>query len=303
MAKIGFIGLGHMGHPMVLNLLKNNHEVKIFDIIPEVIESLVEKGAVAASSLKNLCKDVDVVFTMLPTGDHVKVVCTDRGGLFNHCKKGTLIIDSSSIEVDTSRYLEKIAHDKGFGMIDAPVSGGILGAQAGTLTFMVGGDEENFKAAKPILEGLGKAVIYAGAAGNGQAAKICNNMILGSAMIAVSEAFVLAEKLGLEPQVFYDISSVSSGQCWSMTNYCPVPGPVPESPANNGYKAGFTATMMLKDLYLSQTAAHSVGVKTPMGEGATHLYETYTQEGNGQMDFSGIINMISGETSKKQSEK
>jgi len=205
-----------------------------------------------------------------------------------------LLIDSSTIDVVTARAVAAAAQAKGIAMLDAPVSGGVGGAQAGTLTFMVGGDAAAFARAKPILEQMGKTIVHAGGAGNGQAAKICNNMILGVSMIAVSEAFVLAEKLGLDAQKLFDISSKSSGQCWSMTSYCPVPGPVPASPANRDYKAGFTAAMMLKDLQLAQDAAAAAGAKTPLGADAARLYSQYVASGEGPKDFSGVIGFIRG---------
>lgn len=292
MAKIGFIGLGHMGAPMANNLLKHQHEVHVFDVVPKAVSAIVKAGAIAQKSLPALASNVDVIITMLPTGDNVRDVCLGNDGLFAHAKPNTLFIDSSSIAVDTAR--ELAAHSN-IQMIDAPVSGGVTGAEAGTLTFMVGGSEANFLRAKPILEAMGKTIVHAGPNGNGQAAKICNNMILGISMIAVAEAFTLGKKLGLDPQKLFEISSHASGQCWSMTSYCPVPGLVPTSPANHEYQAGFTAAMMLKDLKLSQTAAQSVSASTPLGAEATALYTLFNNLGNSQLDFSGIIKMIAGQ--------
>lgn len=293
MTTIGFIGLGHMGSPMVRNLLKQ-HSVHVYDIASVAIKSLTKAGATAARKLTDL-KDCDVIITMLPTGDNVREVCLGKEGLFAHAKPNTLFIDSSSTAVDAARELATAASQANMQMIDAPVSGGVAGAEAATLTFMVGGSETNFLRAKPILEMMGKTIVHAGPNGNGQAAKICNNMILGISMIAVSEAFALGKKLGLDPQKLFEISSHASGQCWSMTSYCPVAGLVSTSPANRNYQPGFTAAMMLKDLKLSQTAAQSVSASTPLGAEATALYTLFNNLGNSQMDFSGIIKMIEGE--------
>lgn len=294
MIKIGFIGLGHMGTPMVRNLLKHQYSVQIFDLSPTAIAQLVSEGAQPASSHMVL-KDADVIITMLPTGDNVREVCLGENGLFTHAKPNTLFIDSSSIAVDIARELAQQALATNMQIIDAPVSGGVAGAAAGTLTFMVGGNEANFLRAKPILEAMGKTIVHAGPSGNGQAAKICNNMILGISMIAVAEAFTLGKKLGLDPQKLFEISSNASGQCWSMTSYNPVPGLTPKAPANHNYEAGFTSAMMLKDLRLSQMAAQSVNASTPLGAEATALYNLFNNSGYGQMDFSGIIKMIEGE--------
>jgi 3-hydroxyisobutyrate dehydrogenase len=225
----------------------------------------------------------------------VREVYLGAAGVLAAAGDNTLLIDSSTIDVETARVVATAAGKQGLLMLDAPVSGGVGGAQAGTLTFMVGGADQAFARAKPILEAMGKTIVHAGGAGNGQAAKICNNMILGVSMIAVSEAFVLAEKLGLDAQKLFDISSKSSGQCWSMTSYCPVPGPVPTSPANRDYKPGFTAAMMLKDLRLSQAAAQAAGAATPLGAAAASLYTLFVNEGAADTDFSGIFKLISGE--------
>lgn len=295
MAKIGFTGLGHMGTPMVRNLLAANHEVKVYDLVQEAIDKLVSDGAVAASSLADVSQDVDVIFTMLQTGEQVKDVCLAQDGLFEHARADTLFIDSSSIAVDASRQLHKAAVAHGLRMLDAPVSGGVASAAAGTLTVMVGGEAQVFAQAKSLLETFGKKVIHAGRAGNGQVAKICNNMILGISMIAVSEAFTLGEKLGLDPEKFFEISANASGQCWVMTNYSPVPGLVDNVPANNNYQPGFTANMMLKDLRLSQDVAASVGFHTALGEKATQLYVDFVDQGNGQTDFSAIIKLVAAQ--------
>jgi 3-hydroxyisobutyrate dehydrogenase len=294
MARIGFIGLGNMGGPMARNLLKAGHRVTAFDLVPDLIAQLVKDGAIAATSPAEAARAAEIVVTMLPAGEHVREVYLGVGQVLKTAAPRTLLIDSSTIDVETAREVAAAAAAAGRLMVDAPVSGGTAGAAAGTLTFMVGGPAEAFAAAQQFLEAMGKTIVYAGGAGNGQAAKICNNMILGISMIAVSEAFALAEKLGLEAQKLFDIASRSSGQCWSLTSYCPVPGPVPSSPANRGYKAGFSADMMLKDLRLSQQAASKTAALTPLGAAATGLYSRYTQGGYGGSDFSGIIRMLRG---------
>lgn len=295
MSKIGFIGVGNMGGPMSKNLIDAGHEVKVFDLVQAAVDGAVANGASAAASLQDAAKGVDVVITMLPAGQHVRGVYLEDDGILAVADKGTLLIDSSTIDVGSARAAHAGAAAAGFLMIDAPVSGGVGGAEAGTLTFMCGGPDEAFAAAKPYLDIMGGTIVHAGPAGNGQAAKICNNMILGATMIATCEAFVLAEKLGLEHQKLFDISSTASAQSWAMTTYCPVPGPVPGSPANRDYQAGFTAAMMLKDLRLAQEAAAANGAATPMGAAASALYAVYENAGNGAVDFSGIINMIRGQ--------
>jgi 3-hydroxyisobutyrate dehydrogenase len=292
MAKIGFIGLGNMGLPMAQNLLKAGHDVQGFDTSKAQLLALTASGGQAAQDATTAASGVEIVITMLPAGQHVREVYLGAGGVLAAAGNGTLLIDCSTIDVDTARAVADAAGKKGLPMLDAPVSGGTVGAQAATLTFMVGGDDDAFARAQPILEKMGKTIVHAGGAGNGQAAKICNNMILGVSMIAVSEAFVLAEKLGLDAQKLFDISSKSSGQCWSMTTYCPVPGPVPTSPANRDYKAGFTAAMMLKDLKLAQEAAKAAGAHTPLGADAASIYGRYVEAGEGPRDFSGVISLI-----------
>jgi 3-hydroxyisobutyrate dehydrogenase len=231
---------------------------------------------------------------MLPAGPHVDAVYTGDGGILASARQGALLIDCSTIDVETARWVADTAAKAGFAMLDAPVSGGVGGAAAGTLTFMVGGEAEHFTRAQPILQGMGKTIIHAGPAGNGQAAKICNNMILGISMIAVCEGFGLADKLGLDRQKLFDIASKSSGQCWSMTNYCPVPGPVPSSPANRDYQPGFTAEMMVKDLRLAQLAAQTVGASTPLGANAAQLYGLLVKSGAGAADFSAMFRYLAG---------
>lgn len=294
MTTIGFIGVGNMGGPMAKNLVDAGHTVKAFDLSGQALSRAVANGCAQASSLADAASGVEVVVTMLPAGEHVRSAYLDDGAILASADKGTLFIDSSTIDVESARAVGTAAEDAGFAMIDAPVSGGVGGAEAGTLTFMCGGPDAAFERAKPLLEVMGKTIVLAGPAGNGQAAKICNNMILGASMIAVSEAFVLAEKLGLDHQKLFDIASTASGQCWAMTTYCPVPGPVPTSPANRNYQAGFTVAMMLKDLRLAQAAAGSAGAATPMGAAAASLYALFENAGNGGSDFSGIINMIRG---------
>jgi 3-hydroxyisobutyrate dehydrogenase len=294
MSRIGFIGLGNMGLPMAQNLIKAGHQVEGVDLNPASIEKLKASGGTSIEFAKVAASRADVVITMLPAGKHVRDVYLGAGGIVENANPGTLLIDCSTIDVETAREVASAAETRGLLMLDAPVSGGVGGASAGTLTFMVGGSVQAFTRAQSILDKMGKTIVHAGGAGNGQAAKICNNMILGISMIAVSEAFVLAEKLGLDAQKLFDISSKSSGQCWSMTNYCPVPGPVPASPANRDYQPGFTAAMMLKDLVLAQGAANAAGVATPLGAEAAALYRLYAGSGEAGKDFSGIVNFIRG---------
>jgi 3-hydroxyisobutyrate dehydrogenase len=237
---------------------------------------------------------VDLVITMLPAREQVREVYLGQGGVLASAAPGTLLVDCSTVDVETARAVAAAAKVNELEMLDAPVSGGVAGAQAATLTFMVGGGDKAFERAKPVLEGMGKSIVHAGAAGSGQAAKICNNMILGISMIAVCEAFVLAEKLGLDPHKLFEISSQSSGQCWSLTNYCPVPGLVPTSPANHDYQPGFTAAMMLKDLMLAQDAARLTRAVAPLGAGATAVYQRFVDDGGGAVDFSGIIRFLRG---------
>jgi 3-hydroxyisobutyrate dehydrogenase len=293
MAKVGFIGLGNMGGPMAANLVRAGHQVTGYDLSPDLAAELAEKGGTAATSVAEAVADADFVFTMLPAGSHVESVYRGEDGVFAHAREGAALVDCSTIDVETARTVAEEASDKGFSMLDAPVSGGVAGAEAATLTFMVGGPETAFAAAGPILQEMGKTVVHAGDAGSGQAAKICNNMILGVSMIAVCEAFALADRLQLDRQKLFDISSKASGQCWSLTTYCPVPGPVPASPANRDYAPGFTAAMMLKDLKLAGEAAEVSGASTPMGALARELYEQFCGAGNQEVDFSGIFRFLS----------
>ncbi|TWT01730.1 3-hydroxyisobutyrate dehydrogenase [Reyranella sp. CPCC 100927] len=292
MAKIAFIGLGNMGGPMAANLLKAQHQVAAFDLSDAAVAAAVANGATKAANVADAVKGAEVVITMLPAGKHVREVY--EGTVIGAAAKGTLFIDCSTIDVDSARAVAAAAAKAGMEMVDAPVSGGTGGATAGTLTFMVGGPDAAFARARPFLERMGKNIVHAGGAGNGQAAKICNNMILGVSMVAVSEAFMLAKRLGLDAQKLFDVASTSSGQCWALTTYCPVPGPVPTSPANRDYQAGFTAAMMLKDLLLAQEAARAASASTPLGAEAAQLFSLFVNAGRGAQDFSGIIRMLDG---------
>lgn len=289
MTRIAFIGLGNMGGPMAANLVKAGHSVSGFDLSEASVKSATEAGVTAATSLAEAVRDAECVITMLPKGQHVVSVWTDLATLVT---EGTLLIDCSTVDVESAKKAHGLAGIMNCPSLDAPVSGGTTGAAAGTLTFMVGGSDAAFTAGKPILEAMGKKIVHCGGNGAGQAAKICNNMILGISMIGVAEAFVLAEKLGLSHQALFDVASTSSGQCWSLTTYCPVPGPVPTSPANNDYKPGFAAALMLKDLMLSQEAASQTGTRTPLGAHAAELYKAFENTGHGAEDFSAIIRML-----------
>lgn len=295
MATISFIGLGKMGKPMVKNLLKHQHIVKVFDISRVALEQCVNGGAIGAQSPAEAVKGADVAITMLQTGDQVREVCLGKEGILNHLPQQSLYIDCSSIDIEVTRKLHAEAKNHHIAMLDAPVSGGVKGAINGTLTFMVGGEPADFKKAKAFLQAMGKLVIYAGAASSGQAAKICNNMILGISMIAVSEGFTLGKKLGLDPKNLFEICSHASAQCWSMTNYCPVPNIIEDVPSNHDYQPGFTSAMMLKDLKLSQNAAKSVNIETHLGATATTLYQKFVENNHAELDFSGIIKMIDAE--------
>jgi 3-hydroxyisobutyrate dehydrogenase len=292
MARIAFIGLGHMGGGMAPNLVKAGHDVWAFDLSDAALDAAVKAGCNRAGSTEEACQHADAVITMLPAGRHVLEVY--RRHVLDSAPKSALLIDCSTIDVASARTVEEEASAKGFTMVDAPVSGGIAAAAGGSLTFMVGGSDEAFARAKPILDPMAKAVIHAGGPGAGQAAKICNNMILGATMAATCEGFVLAQKLGLDPQVFFDISSQASGQSWSMTSYCPVPGVGPKTPADNNYEGGFAAALMLKDLKLAMEAAKQAGVDAEMGEEAEELYEEFVEKGGASKDFSGLITMIDG---------
>ena len=292
MATIGFIGLGNMGAPMAANLAKAGHRVTAFDIVAAKAEALASAGGRVAATVPEAAASGEIVITMLPAGPEVRSVYLGDDGVLVHARPGALLIDCSTIDVETARVVAAAAAEARFEMLDAPVSGGVTGAEAASLTFMVGGPAEAFERARPILAAMGRTIVHAGAAGNGQAAKICNNMILGVSMIAVCEAFSLAERLGLAAQTLFDVSAKSSGQCWALTSYCPVPGPVPASPANRGYAPGFTAAMMLKDLRLAQQAAGATATPTPLGAAAANLFQLFVDEGAGSLDFSAIYRFL-----------
>jgi 3-hydroxyisobutyrate dehydrogenase len=288
--KIAFIGLGNMGGGMAANLVKAGHNVRAFDLAEEALAKAKANGCETFATVREAVSGVDAVVSMLPNGAIVDKVYAED--VIGHAPKGAVLLDCSTIDVATAKKVVEAATAAGYEAVDAPVSGGIAAANAGTLTFMVGGTDRAFARAEPLLAKMGKAVIHAGAAGAGQAAKICNNMLLGIHMIGTCEAFAMAEKLGLDAQKFYDISSVSSGQCWSMTSYCPVPGVGPQSPADNDYQGGFATALMLKDLKLAMEAAGTSGASVPMGARAKELYEAFTAGDNGGLDFSAIIKTL-----------
>ncbi len=292
--RIAFIGLGNMGSGMAANQAKAGREVVAFDLSADAMKRAQEQGMTPAASAADAVKDANVVITMLPAGEHVRTVYADA--ILPNAPKDAILIDCSTIDVDSARTVARDASMQGFRAADAPVSGGTAAASGGTLTFMVGCREQDFAEIEEALKPMSKATIRAGDSGAGQAAKICNNMLLGISMIAVSEAFVLAESLGLEPQKFYDIASKASGQCWSLTSYCPWPGPVSAAPSNRDYEGGFAAAMMLKDLRLAQQAADTTGAPTPLGGGANALYEELVERGHGGKDFSFILQMLRGQT-------
>jgi 3-hydroxyisobutyrate dehydrogenase len=281
-----------MGAPMAANLLKSQHKVTGYDVVSSPLSNLELQGGKVAASAADAAAAGDIVVTMLPAGPQVRQVYLGPDGIIAKAKKGALLIDCSTIDVETARAVAAAAAEAGLQMLDAPVSGGVMGAQGGTLTFMVGGPEAAFRKGRPILANMGRTIVHAGPSGNGQIAKICNNMILASSMIAVCEGFSLADKLGLPAQTLFDICSTSTSQCWAMTNYCPMPGPVPAAPSNRGYVAGFTAANMLKDLRLSQQAAGTAAAATPMGAAAAALYQLFVDGGMGGLDFSAIMQMI-----------
>ncbi len=287
--KIAFIGLGNMGGGMAANLVKAGHDVRAFDLSEPALAAAKTAGCATFSTASQACADAEAVVSMLPNGAIVKSVY--ESDVIGTAPAGAVLLDCSTIDVATAREVIAAAQTAGYDMVDAPVSGGIAAANGGTLTFMVGGSDDAFARAEPILNAMGKAVIHAGDAGNGQAAKICNNMLLAIQMIGTAEAFSMAEKLGLDAQTFYDISSVSSGQCWSMTSYCPVPGVGPQSPSDNDYQGGFASALMLKDLRLAMEAAQAAGASTPLGKHSKEIYEAFAKE-NGALDFSGIIKTL-----------
>ena len=283
-----------MGGPMVANLIAAGHEVRAFDISADAVARATEAGAVRATSAADAARGVEVLITMLPAGKHVCSVFLEDDKVMDVVASGSLLIDCSTIDVVTARVAIAEAEQRGLEMLDAPVSGGIGGAQAGALTFMCGGTESAFARAKPVLEAMGKNIFHAGDAGAGQAAKVCNNLMLAIQMIAVSEGFALGDKLGIDRQKLFDIASTATSQCWAMTSYCPIPGPVPTSPANRDYEAGFTVAMMLKDLLLAREAAEEVDAITPLGAQATDIFASFSGEGNEDLDFSAIFKQIAG---------
>ena len=291
MTSIAFIGLGNMGGPMAANLVKAGHSVQGFDLVPASREAAAAEGVAIAASAVEAVRGAEIVVTMLPAGKHVRAVWAE---IVPAAEPGALLVDCSTIDVESARAAHELAAGRGLKSLDAPVSGGTVGAKGATLTFMVGGAEDAFRAGEPVLARMGRRVVHCGGAGAGQAAKICNNMILGITMIGISEAFVLGEKLGLSHQALFDVASTSSGSCWALTTHCPVPGPVPASAANHGYKPGFATDLMLKDLTLSQEAARSAGATTPLGARAAELYRTFQEGGHGGEDYSAIVTYLRG---------
>ncbi len=294
-AQVAFIGLGHMGGPMAANLVKAGYSVTGFDVVPAALEAAAAAGVVVAESSAAAADGADVIITMLPAGKHVFAAFEGEGpggGLLAAAKPGALFLECSTISVEDARAAHWMVANSGHRGLDAPVSGGVMGAEAGTLTFMVGGSEEDFAAGMPLFEVMGKRIVLCGGPGAGQAAKVCNNMILGVSMIAVSEAFVLGEKLGLTHQALYDVAANASGQCWALTTNCPVPGPVAASPANRDYQPGFAGALMAKDLGLAVEALNATGVDAVMGRSAEEIYREFALEGGAGTDFSGIINTI-----------
>jgi 3-hydroxyisobutyrate dehydrogenase len=295
MSTVAFIGVGNMGGPMARNLLKAQDQVRAFDVSPAALKPVVDAGGKQAATALDAVKDADVVITMLPAGSHVRSVYLEDTSVLTAARKDALLIDCSTIDIDSARAVHVAALKAGFDFLDAPVSGGVGGAEAGTLAFMCGGSDRAFERARPVLEKMGRRIVHAGGAGAGQAAKICNNMLLAISMIGTCEAFALGEKLGLEHGKLFDIMSAASGQCWSLTTYCPVPGPVPTAPSNRDYTGGFATALMLKDLKLAQAAAAGAGATTPLGAEAAQLYALFAAQGHGGVDFSGIIKMLRGE--------
>ena len=295
MTRIAFIGLGNMGMGMCANLCKAGHEVSAFDLNADAVGVAEEKGAKPAPSIAEAVSGAEVIVSMLPAGKHVLSVYFGEDGVAKNAPKGALFLDCSTISVEEAREAASQATAAGFDMVDAPVSGGTAAAEAGTLTFMVGGPDTAFEKAKPVLDVMGKNIFHAGGSGNGQAAKIANNMLLGISMIGTCEAFNLAERLGLDAQTFFDISSTASGQCWSMTSYCPSPGPVPAAPSNRDYQPGFAVAMMLKDLRLASETAEAAGAVTRMGELAKTIYTDLETRGFAGLDFSGVMKDLKGE--------
>jgi 3-hydroxyisobutyrate dehydrogenase len=296
MAVIGFIGLGNMGAPMAANLVKAGHRVVGYDVNASAVQALASAGVQAAHSAAEAAHGADIVITMLPAGEHVREVWLHQGGLIEAVKGGKpLLIDCSTIDVESARVVTEAARVAGFEMLDAPVSGGVGGATAATLTFMVGGSETAFARGRPVLQAMGRNIVHAGGPGAGQAAKICNNMMLAINMVGVSEGFLLARKLGLDWDKLFQIASTSSGDSWALSSYCPAPGPVPAAPSNRDYAAGFMAALMLKDVKLSQAAADAVGSPTPLAAQAMSFYQAVVDAGDGSKDFSIVFRWLAGQ--------
>lgn len=294
MARVGFIGVGNMGSLMARNLIRAGHSLKVYDLSEEAVNFVVQSGAKAASSVQDAAKGVDFVVTMLPMGANVRAVFLDEG-VISAADRGTVLIDSSTIDVDTARAVHAAAVEHGFSMLDAPVSGGVAGADAATLTFMCGGDKDVFQKALSLLQGMGKNIVHCGGAGFGQVTKICNNMVAGITALAVAEAFVMGEKLGVQRQTLYDVLSTSTASSVILNKLCPMPGPVPGSASSNGFKPGFAAKLMLKDLRLSQSAAQMAGTATPLGAAATAAFAMHIANGFGDLDMSSIVKLINPE--------
>jgi 3-hydroxyisobutyrate dehydrogenase len=294
MARVGFIGVGNMGSLMARNLIRAGHSLKVYDLSEEAVNFVIQSGAKAASSVKDAAGGVDFVITMLPVGADVRKVFLGDG-IIAAADRGTVLIDCSTIDVDTARAVHATAAEHGYSMLDAPVSGGVVGADAGTLTFMCGGDRTVFQKALPLLQGMGKNIVHCGGAGFGQVTKICNNMVAGTIALAVSEAFVMGEKLGVDRQTLYDVLSTSSASSFILSKMCPMPGPVPGSASSNGFKPGFAAKLMLKDLRLSQAAAQMAGTATPLGAAATAAFAMHVANGFGDLDMSSIVKLINPE--------
>ena len=296
MTQIAFIGIGNIGHPMALNLIKAGHSLRIFDIVPEVMAPVAQAGAVPCASIAEVVQGAEVVITMLPEGRHVRSAFLGDDGIIRQAPAGALLVDSSTIDVETARAVAATAAEAGFDLLDAPVSGGVTGAEAATLTFMVGGPEGAFVKARPLLAAMGKNIVHIGAAGSGQAVKICNNMMVAISTIASAEALTLGQNLGVDAQKLFDVISTSTGANWAWNNMYPAPGIVPTAPVNRDFAPGFKAALMAKDLGLAQSAATQTGTSTPLGATAASLFRLMCQQGRGELDFSGVIRLVNGDT-------
>lgn len=291
MSTIGFIGLGNMGAHMTRNLIKAGHSLKVFDIDEEAMRYVAQSGARAAASAAEAARDVEFVVTMVPVGADVRRVFVEAG-VIGAARPGTVLIDCSTIDVETARAMHEAAAKAGYAFLDAPVSGGVVGAEQATLTFMCGGDKATFDKARPILAGMGRNIVHCGGPGQGQVVKICNNMMAAINMMAAAEALVMGEALGVDRKVLYDVITTSTGRSYALERSCPLPGPVPAAPSSNGFKPGFMAKLMLKDLRLSQQASHTARTPTPLGALATALYEVHIANGNGNLDSSSIVKVV-----------